>query len=189
MSVALCAVLKLCSLLSLPVKFGLTLSLMIRVPRSQRSLNTTKHLNSIHDVSTIDFAYMPQEQLSTPPESESFRVPLLPDNFSPPLEHTNNAHHDVHMESVTKPQIATVSANGTHIDNPSAMSDVTDNHSMINEVNVYDLTQKVSNAAASKWESITDKTAAPEEENRGVVNELLHGFVEEIFGGRRPARV
>ncbi|KAG8528003.1 uncharacterized protein KY384_006919 [Bacidia gigantensis] len=160
-----------------------------KVSAPQRSLNTTKHLNTIHDESTIDFAYMPQDILSDPAESETFRVPLLPDNYSPPLEHTNNAHHDFHMESVVKPTISTTSANGTHIDNPSAMSDVTDNHALDLKDNVYDLTKKVTNAAASKIQNVKEMNMQTEGEERGLVGGIVNGLIDEIFGPKRVARL
>ena len=60
---------------------------------------------------------------------------------------------------------------------------------MIDDVNVYELTKKVSNAAAAKWDKITNTDTIVEKQDKGVVEELLHGFVEEIFGRKQPAKV
>ena len=123
---------------------------------------------------------MPQDTLSAPSQPETFRVPLLPDNVTPPLEHTKNAHHDVHMEAVTRPQIRTISADSTHIDSPSAMSEVIDNHTV--DVDVFDLTSKVKNAAAMKVTKVAEMGA-----ERGVVGNLVNGIMDDVFGPKRTA--
>ena len=126
---------------------------------------------------------MPQDSLAAPPESETLRVPLLPDNVAPPLEHTNNAHHDFHMESVSRPQIHTVSADSTHIDSPSAMSEVMDNHTI--EVDVFDLTRKVKNAAAVRMSEVAIMGAEEVEKQRGLVGNLVNGMMDDVFGPKR----
>lgn len=153
-----------------------------KVP-GQRSLKTTKHDNTRHDESTVDFAYMPREDLTPASEPEQFRVPLLPDNVQPPLEHTNNAHHDVHMGSIAKPTISTVSATGTHIDSPSAMSDVTDNHAQ--EIDVFGLTRKVSAAASSKATQLTNKVAQETDRQRNSLASFVSGVLDDVFGPKR----
>ena len=157
-----------------------------RVAIPHRSLNTTKHQNTPHDEATMDFAYIPQDALSAPVEAETVRVPLLPDNFRPPIEHTNNVHNDVHMESVTRPIISTVSANGTHIESPSPFSDVIDNHAV--DIDVFDLTRKVTNAAASKVVRVADLGAKEAERQGGVLREILSSIVDDVFGSKKAAR-
>lgn len=128
---------------------------------------------------------MPQDSLAAPPESETLRVPLLPDNVAPPLEHTNNAHHDFHMQPVSRPQIHTVSADSTHIDSPSAMSEVMDNHTI--EVDVFDLTRKVKNAAAARMSEVAIMGAEEVEKQRGLVGNLVNGMMDDVFGPKRAA--
>ena len=149
-------------------------------------LNTTKHSNSRHDESTIDFAYMPREDFPPQPEIEDPRPPLLPDNFVPPLSHTNNAQNDSHIESVVRPTISTVSATGTHIDGPSALSDVTDGHA--ENVDVYNLT-KVSAAAAAKATEFTEAVAKETDERRGSLAAFVGGVVDDLFGPKRPSKI
>ncbi|KAL9127610.1 MAG: hypothetical protein Q9217_003544 [Psora testacea] len=158
-----------------------------RVPQTHRPLSTTKHLNTSRDSFTIDFAYMPQEILQPSPEPDTFRVPLLPDNITPPMEHTNNAHHDVRMESVVRPQISTMSADGTHIDSPSAMSDVTDNHAV--EIDVFDLTKMVGHAATAAASKVTGMSAKELEKQKGILGELISGMVDDVFGSKDIAKV
>lgn len=94
---------------------------------------------AFHEVSTIDFAYMPQSELETLKQNEILRVPILPSNS------TAAGRSDEAEDAVIRPEITTVSANGTHIDSPSAMSEVTDNHAA--ELSPFDLTN-------SKWSSL-----------------------------------
>ena len=121
------------------------------------------------------------------PEPETFRVPLLPDNYTPPMEHTNNAHHDVRMEFVVRPQISTTSADGTHIDSPSAMSDVTDNHAV--EIDVFDLTKKVGHAAAAAATKVTDLSAEGLEKQKGLLGEMFSDMVDDVFGAKKIMKV
>lgn len=95
---------------------------------------------------------MPQIELDTPRQSEIMRVPILPDNSTAPGRSAEAA------ESVIRPEILTVSANGTHIDSPSAMYEVVDNHAV--ELSPFDLTNKVTTAAteaASKMTGMSTK--------------------------------
>lgn len=75
---------------------------------------------------------MPQSELQTSKQSEILRVPILPANSTAP------GRPDLVEEAVVRPEITTVSASGTHIDSPSAMSEVTDNHAV--ELSPFDLT-------------------------------------------------
>ena len=74
-----------------------------------------------------------------------------------------------------------MSANGTHIDNPSAMSEVTDNHAI--EISPFDLTSQVTNAATTATSKMTD-VAAEKLEERSVFREFWSGFVDDLLGGK-----
>ena len=126
---------------------------------------------------------MPREDFFPSPEPGPMRVPLLPDNHQPPLDHANDARHESESEATLKPQIHTVSANGTHIHNPSALSDVTDNHAQ--EVDFYNLPKKVSAAAASKVSELADKVTVEAEEQKGPFASFISGVIDDIFGPKR----
>jgi len=118
---------------------------------------------------------MPQFELIEPSHPEVLRIPLLPDNYSP--DRKSEALQEA-VEPVMRPEISTVSADGTHITGPSAMSEVTDNHSV--ELDPYTLVTAV-NAAASKM------TALPIEKLKepGVIKQFWDGFVEDLMGGKK----
>ena len=105
------------------------------------------------------------------------RVPILPNNYS---ERDMSEHYEP-MKSVIRPEISTVSANGTHIDNPSAMSDVVDNHSA--EIDHFDLTKHVANAASK----MAGAGAEQIERNRGAMRNLWEGLMDDVFGERKAA--
>ncbi|KAI4105340.1 MAG: hypothetical protein L6R37_002790 [Teloschistes peruensis] len=128
------------------------------------------------DASSIDFAYMPQHTLEEAMPPEVIRTPLLPHNFFPPR--TTEGSQGV-VESVVRPEISTVSANSTHIESPSAMSEVTDNHAI--EIDPYNLTSKVTVAAA--------KIAEVPTREAGVMRELWDGLLDDLFGPRRVSKV
>ena len=146
---------------------------------SLRSLSTTQAQRASRDSSSIDFAYMPQHELRAPPQGDIIRVPILPHNTT-----AARPAQEV-IESVITPEIATVSASGTHIESPSAMSDVTDNHAL--ELSPYDLTGKVANAAAAAASNITGMSTERLKEP-GVVQELWSGILDDILGGKKMAK-
>ncbi len=102
-------------------------------------------------------------------------MPILPQNDTTP------ARDNEALESVVRPEISTVSANGTHIDSPSAMHEVTDNHAI--ELSPFDLTNKVSNAATAAAVQMTGMSAKRLREP-GVVQELWDGIQEACQGLR-----
>lgn len=97
------------------------------------------------------------------------RIPILPFNSTAP------ARSDEAVESVIRPEITTTSANGTHIESPSAMSDVTDNPGHVN-LDPFDLTNAVT-AAASKATGVSIKRLEP-----GAVRSLWDGLLDDILG-------
>ena len=124
---------------------------------------------------------MPQMELGSEASAspEITRIPLLPDNYAP--IRTHDIHQENAIEPVARPEISTVSADGTHIDSPSAMSDVTDNHAI--ELDPYDLTSKVT-AAAKKMASFPiDQLREP-----GMIERLWSGLLDDLLGSRKPAR-
>ena len=112
------------------------------------------------------------------PAPEVMRIPLLPNNFFPPRR--SIAHQEA-VESVIRPEISTVSADGTHIASPSAMSEVTDNHAV--ELDPYDLTAKVNAAAKQMGELPAEKL-----KEVGVIKELWLGFLDDLLGGRKVGK-
>ena len=131
-----------------------------------------------HDSSTIDFAYMPQFELEEPSHPEILRIPLLPNNYSSPPD--DRAAPEA-ITPVIRPEISTVSADSTHIDSPSAMSEVTDNHAI--DLDPYNLTSKVTAAAAKM-------TGVPEKELKepGVIRELWTSILDDVFGSKKLAK-
>ncbi|KAK3171081.1 hypothetical protein OEA41_003165 [Lepraria neglecta] len=133
-------------------------------------------LRSKRDASTIDFAYMPQIELDTPRQSEIMRVPILPDNSTAPGRSAEAA------EFVIRPEISTVSANGTHIDSPSAMYEVVDNHAV--ELSPFDLTNKVTAAATEATSKMTGMSTERLKEP-GVAKELWNSLLDDILGAKK----
>lgn len=142
------------------------------------AFHTTQFVRRVHDTSTIDYAYMPQFKLVEPPPPEVLRIPLLPDNDSPLR---SDEDHGEPVESVIRPEISTVSADSTHIDSPSAMSEVTDNHSI--ELDPYDLTSKVT-AAAAKIAQVPAKNL----KEPGLVTEIWNGFLDDLLGSEKHSK-
>lgn len=137
-----------------------------------RFFHTTPSAKALHDASPIDFVYMPQFELEEPTQPEIMRIPLLPNNYSP--LRLSEAHQEA-VEPVIRPEISTVSADGTHIDSPSAMSEVTDNHAV--ELDPFDLTHKVTAAAANM--------AGMRLKEPGVMTELWNGLLDDLLGSKK----
>ena len=81
-----------------------------------------------------------------------------------------------------RPEISTASANGTHIESPSAMSEVTDNPGHIN-LDPFDLTKTVTTAASKATGVSTERLQEP-----GVVKEIWNGLMDDILGARKAAQ-
>lgn len=93
------------------------------------------------------------------------------------------------MESVTRPEILTVSANGTHIDNPSAMSDVVDNHAA--DIDHFDLTKHVTNAASKVVDTASTGTDHVEQQDGfgDSMRNLWAGFLDDVLGEKKSRQV
>ncbi|KAL8798716.1 MAG: hypothetical protein Q9182_006449 [Xanthomendoza sp. 2 TL-2023] len=105
---------------------------------------------------------------------EVIRIPRLPHNFS-------KTNHEEAEERVVRPQISLVSANSTHIESPSAMSEVTDNHAA--ELDPYDLTNKVTAAASMMAETPLEKIR-----EAGTIRQLWSGLIDDLFGSKPISR-
>lgn len=68
-----------------------------------------------------------------------------------------------------------MSANGTHIDSPSAMFEVVDNHAV--ELNPFDLTSKVTTAATGAATKMKEMG-----EEGGMLKVFWEGLVNDVFG-------
>lgn len=106
-------------------------------------------------------------------------MPILPHNDTAP------ARDNEALESVVRPEISTVSANGTHIDSPSAMHEVTDNYAI--ELSPFDLTSKVSIAATAAAVQMTGMSAERLKEP-GVVKALWDGVLDDLLGNKKLAK-
>lgn len=145
-------------------------------PPGSRFLSTTASMKTTDDSSTIDFAHTPQADVQLPSLPEVMRPPLLPDNDSPPPG--IGAPDQDAIEPVIRPEISTVCADGTHIDTPSAMSEVTDNHAA--ELDPYDLSSKVTAAGAK----VTDQ-AKKKVEDPGSVKAVWSGLLDDLLGEKK----
>ena len=123
---------------------------------------------------------MPRFEIEEQVYPEIRRIPLLPDNYS--NDDAKAARQDAMTETVVRPEISTVSADGTHIDCPSAMSEVIDNHAI--ELDPYDLTNKVKAAAAATMESMR----LEELNEPGVLAELWNSLLDDLLGSKKLAK-
>lgn len=159
-----------------------------------RHFNTSRSLKAVNDSSTIDFAFLPDVDLSLEPVRTEIRVPILPHIES---EDANAMldHHDVDAEAggldesgdstVMKPQILTVTetlADGAHVDldlngHASAMSDVQDNHGT--EMSVDALTELAGTVGKSA-RKLVDKV--PEQP---AIKRVWSGFLDDLLGEKR----
>ncbi len=145
-----------------------------------RFLSTTAATKTAHDDSTIDTVNTPSVTPKAPPLPEVVRPPLLPDNDSPPPG-TAVSDKEAAIEPVIRPEITTVCADGTHIDTPSAMSEVTDNDAA--ELDPYDLASKVTAAAAKSTDVATKKMEEP-----GSARALWNGLLDDLFGEKKVSK-
>jgi hypothetical protein len=90
-----------------------------------RHFNTSRSLKSVHDSSTIDFAYLPDFDPDSGVAPPTVRVPLLPPSLYPASTKTSYTKEE--EEIVMRPEINLISADSTHIATPAAFTEVTDN--------------------------------------------------------------
>lgn len=144
-----------------------------------RFLSTTIAMKAGHDSSSIDYVHPLTPTHNGTALPEITRVPLLPDTESPPPE--RKALDEEAIGRVIRPEISTVSGDGTHLDVPSAMSEVTDNHAA--ELDPYDLPSKVAAAASKRPNQATKKPEQP-----GSVKAVWNGLLDDIFGEKNPPK-
>jgi len=143
-------------------------------PLPVRHFNTSRTLKAVNDSSTIDFAYLPDFNPETEPASV-LRVPLLPSTTLSTTS-TMNPYSEIE-DTVMRPEIITVSADGTHISAPSAMSEVSDNTS----IDFQGMAEKVSAAAARFKTGSIDETA-------GMAKQVWNGFLDDLLGPKQGAK-
>lgn len=144
-----------------------------------RLLSNTASMRATHDSSTIDFVHTPQVVRDIPSLPEVIRPPLLPDNEAPPPG--IGAPDAEAIEPVIRAEISTVCADSTHIDTPSAMSEVADNLSV--DLDPYDLTRKVAASGAQEKE-----LAAGKLENPGIFKAFWNGLLDDLFGVKKSSK-
>lgn len=144
------------------------------------SFQITRSVKAVRKYSTVDSCYMPRFEIKEQIHPEIGRIPLLPNTYS--NDGVKAARQEVLMETVVRPEISTVSADGTHIDCPSPMSEVTDNHAI--ELDPYDLTNKVKAAAATSMNSMPVKKV----KKSGVIPELWNSLLDDLLGSKKLAK-
>ena len=142
-----------------------------------RFLSIAASNRASHDSSTIDYIHPPVTEHDGKTLPEVTRIPLLPDTETPHSERETPEEETIGR--VIRPEISIVSGDGTQLDMPSAMSEVTDNHAA--EIDPYDLTSKV-HAAASKGPGQTTKPV----EEPGSFKAVWNGILDDVFGERKP---
>jgi hypothetical protein len=144
-----------------------------------RFLSNVTSIKATHDSSTIDSVHTPQINPDTPSLPEVMRPPLLPDNDAP---HPGIEAPDTEaIEPVIRAEISTVCADGTHIDTPSAISEVADNPAV--ELDPYDLTSKVTASGAQAKERAAEKLEKPK-----IFKALWNGLLDDLFGVKKPSK-
>lgn len=144
-----------------------------------RFISTAASNRASHDSSTIDYVHTPVAQHNAPSLPEVTRIPLLPDNDSPPPG--REPQEEQIIGRVIRPEISIVSGDGTQLDMPSAMSEVTDNHAA--ELDPYDLTSKVAAAASKRSDQATKQQEEP-----GSYKAIWNGILDDLFGKRNPPK-
>ncbi|KAF1834983.1 hypothetical protein BDW02DRAFT_524282 [Decorospora gaudefroyi] len=133
-----------------------------------RHFNTSRSLKAVGDASTIDFMYIPDFDPDARSAPLGIRVPILP--WTEAQKSVKEFRTEGEEDSVMQPTIYTVSADGTHIHAPSAMSEMTDN-------NQFDY-QGMADAVATTF-------SETRQEGEGMVRQILTGLMDDILGPKR----
>ncbi|KAI9888575.1 MAG: hypothetical protein M1814_006816 [Vezdaea aestivalis] len=140
--------------------------------QQHRTINTSQPRKAVNDASTIDFVFLPALE-SIVEHSGLFHAPLAPDLFQAPSRATLFA--GVEDDGiVARPQIATVASSSTHIDPPSAMSDVVDNSAI--SIDPYSLTKGVADSAAN---------ALASSKPVGEIRQFFNDVMDDVFGEKK----
>ncbi|GAB1743774.1 hypothetical protein NU219Hw_g694t1 [Hortaea werneckii] len=132
-----------------------------------RHFNTSRELKQPKDTSTMDFAYFPDLDPDHVDANLAMRVPIIPDNYSPPR---TGAHApEVEEMIVVKPQIVTASADAVYL----PMADLSDGHAM--NVDFHSMADRVATNLR--------RMRLPVEQQAGVMKQLWSDMIDDLFGG------
>ncbi|GAB1729388.1 hypothetical protein NU195Hw_g4340t1 [Hortaea werneckii] len=130
-----------------------------------RHFNTSRELKQPKDTSTMDFAYFPDLDPDNVDANLAMRVPIIPDNYSPPR---TGAHApEVEEMVVFKPQIVTASADAVYL----PMADLTDGHAM--NVDFHSMANRVA--------SNLRRMKLPVEQQAGMMKQLWSDMIDDLF--------
>lgn len=127
---------------------------------SVRRFNTSRSRKSVGDSSTLDFAYIPDFDPQTRSAPLGMRVPILP--------WADVQGHSAESEGVVPmmPTIYTVSAEGSHIHSPSAMSETPDSNQF-------------------SYQGLANKFSATHQKGESMVKQIINDFMDDIMGPKR----
>lgn len=134
--------------------------------RLKQTLNNTSH-SSFHTSPSpsIDSFTIPQSYAPPTPSTDILRIPLLPTNsFAAHAEATAE-------ETLPKPEIHTLSADGTHFASPSFLSGEKDGHH--GAVEGFDVVGSM------------ERGVEAVEREAGVVRELWEGLLDDVLGKKK----
>ncbi|CAN9285479.1 unnamed protein product [Alternaria alternata] len=124
-----------------------------------RRFNTSRSLKSVGDSSTLDFMHFPDFNPETRSAPLGIRVPILP--WANVASRSAESEDSIPMQ----PTIYTVSADGTHIHSPSAMSEMTDSNQ---------------SAYQGMAEAVASKFTATRQEGEGMVKQIWNDLMEDL---------
>ncbi|KAI6810259.1 hypothetical protein KC340_g18634 [Hortaea werneckii] len=131
-----------------------------------RHFNTSRELKQPKDTSTMDFAYFPDLDPDNVDANLAMRVPIIPDNYSPPR---TGAHApEVEEMVVVKPQIVTASADAVYL----PMADLSDGHAM--NVDFHSMADRVATNLR--------RMRLPVEQQAGMMKQLWSDMIDDLFG-------
>ncbi|RMY19211.1 hypothetical protein D0867_04812 [Hortaea werneckii] len=131
-----------------------------------RHFNTSRELKQPKDTSTMDFAYFPDLDPDNVDANLAMRVPIIPDNYSPPR---TGAHAPEAEEMVVvKPQIVTASADAVYL----PMADLSDGHAM--NVDFHSMADRVATNLR--------RMRLPVEQQAGMMKQLWSDMIDDLFG-------
>ncbi|GAB7361541.1 hypothetical protein MBLNU230_g1595t1 [Neophaeotheca triangularis] len=135
-----------------------------------RHFNTSRTLKAVNDSSPLDFAYMPSQEAFQDADL-SLRVPILPDNYSPPR---TGAHAPLNDASVVlKPQVNAMSADSVYL----PLQELHDGHAM--NIDFHALAESVA--------SQVQKMGVPMQERAGLMKQIWGDMMDDILGSKRKA--
>ncbi|WPG98276.1 Hypothetical protein R9X50_00106400 [Acrodontium crateriforme] len=134
-----------------------------------RHFNTSRSLKAVGDSSTIDFAFLPDMEYGVNPDNVQLRVPILPNNFSPPK---TGAHAPEPEIVVMKPEISSMSADAVVL----PMAEMHDGHA--DGIDFH----RLADMAASKVATNFRNFKAPVEQQAGLVKQIFSDMVDDMLG-------